>query len=82
MNGFMITGAVVLSLLAVLIIITVTMQEGTQGGMNAFTGDAQERLGRNFGRTDDAKLSKFTKYACVVFFVLTVTVTAITIYTK
>lgn len=82
MNGFMMTGAIILSVLAVLIIIAVTMQEGTQGGMSAFTGDAEERLGRNFGRTNDAKLSKFTKYACGVFFVLTVVVTAITIYTK
>ena len=82
MNGLMITGAVILSILAILIIFAVTAQEGTKGGMNAFTGDAQERLGDNFGRTVDAKLSKFTKYASILFFILTIAVTAISIYSK
>lgn len=82
MNGLMMASAIILSVLAVFIIIAVTMQEGTKGGMSAFTGDAQERLGDNFDRTVDAKLSKFTKYASILFFVLTIAVTAISIYSK
>ena len=75
MDSLMIASAIILSIIAIFLIGAICMQEGTKGGMNAFTGDAQERLGKNFGRTIDAKLSKLTKYAAVVFFIITLAVT-------
>ena len=79
MSGVLIAFGVVLILCSVLVIFAVVMQEGTKGGMGALSGDAEERIGKNYGKTIDAKLGKYTKLGIAAMFILSALVTFISI---
>ena len=64
--------AIVLILASIAVIALVSMQESKRG-MSALTGGQSEAIGRNYGRTRDAMLSKGTK----VLFVLTIIISII-----
>ena len=71
-----IVGGIFMILLSVAIILLVMLQESSKGGgMSALTGDSY--YNKNQGRTRDALLFRFTKYAAVLFFVVTIAVYAI-----
>lgn len=72
---------VLLILCSVVIILLVMSQDAKTNGMSAMTGGS-DVYGEMQSRTADAKLAKLTKYAAVVFFVLTVAVGAIALLAK
>ena len=72
---------VLLILCSVVIILLVMSQDAKTGGMSAMTGGS-DVYGEMQSRTADAKLAKLTKYAAVVFFVLTIAVGAIALLAK
>ncbi len=76
-----IIAGVLLILCSVVIILLVMSQQAKTGGMSAMTGGS-DVYGEMQSRTADAKLSKLTKYAAIVFFVLTVAVGAIALFAK
>ena len=80
MNMFEIISGVLLILCSVTVIGLVIIQEGKSNGMAAMTGGS-ESFGDMQSRTNDARIAKVTKYAAVVFFVLTIAVGAISIFT-
>lgn len=82
MNIFLIIAGVIMIIVSLLVIIAVTMQEGTNGGLGALTGDAEQRIGKNYGKTIDAKLGKYTKAGLIVMFILSAAVTFISINLK
>ena len=58
-------------IVSVIIVILVALQESKQQGLSgAIAGAADSFFGKNKGRTMEAQLSKFTKIAGSVFFVL------------
>ena len=68
--------AIVLILASIAVIALVSMQESKRG-MSALTGGQSEAIGRNYGRTRDAMLSKGTKVLTASLFVLTIIISII-----
>ena len=68
--------AIVLILASIAVIALVSMQESKRG-MSALTGGQSEAIGRNYGRTRDAMLSKGTKVLTAALFVLTIIISII-----
>lgn len=83
MNIFEIIGAFVLLIACIVLVVLVMLQEGKDKMSQTLTGGVNESyLGRNSGRTLDAMLARITKYAAIVFFVLTILVSVFTVYIK
>ena len=68
--------SIVLILASIAVIALVSMQESKRG-MSALTGGQSEAIGRNYGRTRDAMLSKGTKVLPAALFVLTIIISII-----
>ena len=68
--------SIVLILASIAVIALVSMQESKRG-MSALTGGQSEAIGRNYGRTRDATLSKGTKVLTAALFVLTIIISII-----
>ncbi|MEG1863572.1 MAG: preprotein translocase subunit SecG [Oscillospiraceae bacterium] len=81
MNILEIISGVLLIVCSVVIILLVLAQEAKQGGMGALTGGG-EAYSDMQSRSTDAKIAKVTKYAAIAFFVLTIAVSAISIFAK
>ena len=63
--------AILTIIVSVIIILLVLLQESKQQGRSGAIGGAAETFfGKNKGRTMEAQLSKFTKIAGSIFFVL------------
>ncbi|MBE6895439.1 MAG: preprotein translocase subunit SecG [Ruminococcaceae bacterium] len=76
-----IIAGVLLILCSVVIIMLVMSQQPKTSGMSAMTGGS-DIYGEMQSRTADAKLAKLTKVAGIVFFVLTIAVSAIALLAK
>lgn len=74
-----IIAGVLLILASLVIILVVLVQESKEQGLtSAIGGGSNESFyEKNTGRTRDAKLSRFTKAAAIVFFVVTLAVNII-----
>jgi len=60
-------------LLAVSLIVIVLMQSGKQAGLSgSIAGGAETFFGKNKGKTIDAMLSKYTKFAAILFVVTSI----------
>lgn len=58
---------------SIVLTIVVLMQESRQSGLSgAIAGGADSFLGKNKGRSIDARLARWTKYIGIVFFVLAI----------
>lgn len=63
--------AILVIIVSLIIIVLVSLQESKQQGLSgAIAGAADSFFGKNKGRTMEAQLSKFTKIAGSIFFVL------------
>lgn len=63
--------AILVIIVSLIIIVLVALQESKQQGLSgAIAGAADTFFGKNKGRTMEAQLSKFTKVAGAVFFIL------------
>ena len=63
--------AILTIIVSVIIVVLVALQESKQQGLSgAIAGAADTFFGKNKGRTMEAQLSKFTKIAGGVFFIL------------
>ena len=66
----------VLIILAIILIISVLLQESRSAGLSgAISGGADTFFGKSKGRTMEQKLVKLTKISAIVFFILTLGVT-------
>lgn len=73
--------AILLILSCVFIIAVVLMQESKQGMSNVISGGSSDNyFQKNSGRTKEAKLSRATKIAAVIVFVVTIAVNLISVY--
>lgn len=73
MSVFEIILGVAVILVSLVIIAIVLLQQGHRAGINgAISGGADTFLSKNKARTWDAKLTRITKYAAILFFVLAV----------
>ena len=71
MTPIQIVLSIVLIIVAIAIIVLVALQESKQQGLSGAIGGAGNGFfGKNKSRTMEAQLSKFTKIAGTVFFVL------------
>ena len=75
--------SIVLMLISVIIIIMVLFQQTDDDGLSGAIGGSSSAydsyLGKNEGRTTNAKLAKFTKILATVFFVFVMVLDIITL---
>lgn len=62
--------AILVIIVSIIIILLVTLQESKQQGLGVVSGGADTFFGKNKSKTIDAQLSRFTKVAGGIFFVL------------
>lgn len=61
---------IIMIVLSLIIIAVILLQQGHRAGVNgAISGAADTFLSKNKARTVNAKLSRFTKYGVVLFFI-------------
>lgn len=79
MSGIEITAGILLILASLVIVLIVLAQESKEQGLTSAIGGGSNDsfYGKNSSRTRDAKLSRFTKVAAVVFFIVTLVVNII-----
>ncbi len=84
MNIFEWISGALLLISGIIIIVLVILQESKQNGLSgAITGGTSDSyLGKNGGRTKEARLKSFTKFLAVAFFVLTIAVNLVAIFIK
>lgn len=83
MGIFEIILGILIILVSVAIIAVILLQQGHRAGINgAISGGADTFLSKNKARTLDAKLSRFTKYVAILFFVLAIVANIIAISQK
>ncbi len=80
MGALEITGAVLMIITSVLLVIFTMLQDPQSDALSGLSGGSDSFFGKNSGRTKDAILAKYTKFAGILFFVLTVAVYAIEAY--
>ncbi|RGX54795.1 preprotein translocase subunit SecG [Anaerotruncus sp. AF02-27] len=74
-NVFEIIGGIIILVTAVIIVITVMFQEGKGGGLNALSGSNESSyLGKNKNRSMQATMVRTTRYAGIIFVVVTLAV--------
>ncbi len=73
-------GAVLMIITSVLIVVFTMLQESKGNGLSGLSGGSESFFGKNSSRTMDAMLARYTKYAGILFFVLTVAVYALEAY--
>lgn len=83
MNAFEIVAGVVLMLCSLVIIILVLLQESKGNGLSgAIGGGEMMMMGEGRGRTADALMAKYTKIAAIIFFVLAIAVSVLSVLFK
>ncbi len=63
---------ILLIIVALILIVTVLLQESKQNGVGALSGTSETFLGKNKGKGLEAKLALITKICAVVFVVLAI----------
>jgi len=84
MNALQIVSGILLLIACVIIILVVLIQDSKDPGMtSAITGSSNDSFyGKNTSRTHEAKMTKFTRAAAVIFFVTTLVVNIAAVYIK
>ncbi|MDO5601699.1 MAG: preprotein translocase subunit SecG [Oscillospiraceae bacterium] len=82
MNVFEIVAGVVLILCSLVIIILVLLQESKGNGLSGAIGGDMMMMGDGRSRTTDAIMAKYTKIAAIVFFVLAIAVSVLSVLFK
>ncbi len=84
MSTLQIVSGVLLLISCLIIILVVLIQDSKDPGMtSAITGSSNDSFyGKNTSRTHEARMTKFTKGAAVVFFVATLVVNIAAVYIK
>lgn len=80
-----IVGGIILLITALLIIILCLMQDSKQDQnmTSAITGGTYDSaFSKNEGNTKEAILKRWTKWAAIIFFVITLVVTIVPVYMK
>lgn len=80
MGVFEIIGAVLMIITSVLLVILTMLQDPKSDALSGLSGGSDSFFGKNSSRTLDAMLARYTKYAAILFFVLTVAVYAVGAY--
>lgn len=80
MGVFEIIGGILLILCAVAIVLMVLLQESKGNGLSGVIGGGEMMTNDSRQRTGTAILAKYTKYAAIAFFVLTILVSVFNIY--
>ncbi len=62
----------IMMLVSLIIIVVVLLQQSRRSGVGVVSGAAESFLSKNKARDWDSKLSRFTKYIAILFFVLAI----------
>ena len=82
MSVLEIVGGLLLIASRLLIIAMVMMQDSKGKGLSGAIGGGEMQMNEARTRTKDATLAKYTKYAAVVFFVVTILVGVFGVFAK
>ena len=77
MDFFMVLCTILLALSAVVVIVTVLLQQGVKEGLGAITGGAETFFGKNKAKSYEGKLALATKISACVFIVTSLIITAL-----
>ena len=81
MTVFEIIGSILLIITCVLVTVTVLFQSSSKAdGISALTGGKSASASAAEAKSNNAKLARITKVLAIVFFVVTLAVSALTIY--
>jgi preprotein translocase subunit SecG len=76
MNALLIIFTIILVLAALVVIVSVLLQQGRSQGLGAITGGAETFFGKNKAKSYEGKLALATKIAAGVFIVLSLVIAA------
>lgn len=82
MSVLEIFGGILLLVSSLLIVVMVLMQESKGKGLSGAIGGGETQVSEARTRTKDARLAKWTKYAAIVFFAVTVLVGVFGVFAK
>lgn len=82
MSVLQIIGGVLLIISSLLIIVMVMMQDSKGKGLSGAIGGGETQMNEARTRTKDAVLAKYTKYAAVVFFAVTILVGVFSVFAE
>ncbi len=77
MNVLSVIFSVVIVVAALIMIVTVLLQQGNVSGMGAISGQLDNYFSKNKAKTVDAKLAKWTKWVAIAFMLLTLSLSLI-----
>ena len=77
MNALRIILTVLLALSALVVIVTVLLQQGNRQGLGAISGGAETFFGKNKAKSYEGKLALGTKVGAAVFLVLSLVLAAL-----
>lgn len=78
MRAIQIISTILLVLSALVVVVTVLLQQGSKQGLGAITGGAETFLGKNKAKSYEGKLKLATKVAAGVFIALSLLMAALT----
>lgn len=84
MNALQIVSGILLLISCLIIILVVLIQDSKDPGMtSAITGASNDSFyGKNSSKTRDAKVTRFTRVAAIIFFAATLAVNIAAVYMK
>ena len=82
MSTLEIVGGVLLIISSLVIIIMVMLQESKGKGLSGAVGGGETQVNEARTRTTDVILAKYTKYAAIIFFAVTLAVSLFSVFGK
>ncbi|MCL2069155.1 MAG: preprotein translocase subunit SecG [Oscillospiraceae bacterium] len=80
MSAIDIAGGIIMIIVSILIMVFILLQESKRGGGIEALSMGTSYYSQNEGRTRDAKLHRWTKILAYVFFIVTIAVSAASVY--
>lgn len=82
MNVWMIVIGVAMIIVSLLIIVVVLLQQSRRAGIGAISGGVDTFFSKNKARDMDGKISAWTKWIALIFFVLAIAASAVALLVK
>lgn len=82
MNGLMIGIGIAMIIVSLVIIVVVLLQQSRRAGIGAISGGVDTFFSKNKARDMDGKISSWTKWIALVFFVLAIAASAVALFYK
>lgn len=82
MNGWMIAIGILMIIVSLLIILVVLLQQSRRTGVGVVSGGVDTFFSKNKARDMDGKISSWTKWIALIFFLLAIAASAVALLVK